>query len=212
MALDGRRLGPVLLALGLMCAAGAVLAADPVDPDWPCIQRKVPVISAGMMWAGPAVAENDRSWRDREELAVLVHDLSSRRLPIEDAYERIDSFAESLETDRNRTLTLLFTGVLQQINAERSEIMAGIERYTRRQRELADKVRDMTDRLNALRAKETLSAAEQEEAAQLEEQLVWDTRVFEEREQSLRYVCESPVLLEQRLFALARRLMGQLEE
>ena len=46
----------------------------------------------------------------------------------------------------------------------------------------------------------------------VEEKLLWDTRIFDEREQSLTYVCESPVLLEQRLFALAREIMAQLDE
>jgi len=44
----------------------------------------------------------------------------------------------------------------------------------------------------------------------VEERLLWDTRVFDERLQSLSYVCESPVLLEQRLFALSRHIMNHL--
>jgi len=41
---------------------------------------------------------------------------------------------------------------------------------------------------------------------ELNEQIDWDTRIYEEREQSLRYVCETPVLLEQRLFQIGRHV------
>ena len=34
----------------------------------------------------------------------------------------------------------------------------------------------------------------------------WDTRVFEDRRRALTYVCEAPVLIEQRLGALARTI------
>jgi len=48
--------------------------------------------------------------------------------------------------------------------------------------------------------------------SRLSEQLNWDTRVYDEREQSLRYVCETPVLLEQRLFALGRHIAEHLAQ
>ena len=197
---------------GLLAAMSPGRAADPESPDWPCIQRKVPEISAGMMWAGPPVQDQDRSWRRDEKLAVLVGELAERRLPIEEAGLRIDDFAAGLGTGKDRKLTLLFTGLLQEINTVRGEIIDGIERYTRRQRDLADRVRSMTAKLAAMRAKTDASEEDRAAARQLEEELVWQTRIFEEREQSLIYVCESPVLLEQRLFALARQIMNHLEE
>ena len=40
----------------------------------------------------------------------------------------------------------------------------------------------------------------------LEEQLDWDERIYRDRAKSLTYVCETPVLLEKRLFALAQIL------
>ena len=36
------------------------------------------------------------------------------------------------------------------------------------------------------------------------DRLTWETRIFEERVQSLTYVCEVPTLIEQRLYALAK--------
>jgi hypothetical protein len=40
--------------------------------------------------------------------------------------------------------------------------------------------------------------------ADLSNRVQWDTRVFEDRRRALAYVCETPVLIEQRLGALAR--------
>ncbi len=201
-----------LLFLYLAAAAApapARGAVDPANPDWPCIQRKVPEISAGMVWAGPEVQENGRAWKESLRLAELTAKISARRLPIEEAQNEIDRFATDLGRDKNEQLTLLFTGVLQIINAERSEIVAGIERYARRQGALASRIRAATAELNTLRKKQNRSEADAAEIKALEERLLWDTRVFDERQQSLSYVCESPVLLEQRLFALSRRIMSQ---
>jgi 16S rRNA A1518/A1519 N6-dimethyltransferase RsmA/KsgA/DIM1 with predicted DNA glycosylase/AP lyase activity len=39
----------------------------------------------------------------------------------------------------------------------------------------------------------------------------WDTRIFEERRKTMNFVCEVPVLIEQRLFALARAIQQSLE-
>ena len=48
-------------------------------------------------------------------------------------------------------------------------------------------------------------------SAELEERLHWDTRIYDERQAALAYVCESPVLLEQRAFALAREIRSRLD-
>ena len=132
-------------------------------------------------------------------------------MPLEQAYAAIDSFAATLGTDRNEKLTLLFSGILQTIDAERSALIQGIERYTRRQKQLADKVKSERGELQALRAEQPLDEAEVARMKELEKAVLWDTRVFEERRELLSYVCKSPVLLEQRLFALARHVASLLE-
>lgn len=199
---------PLAAVIGFSPAYGA---GDPANPDWPCIQRKVPEISAGMVWAGPEVSEADRSWEASPRIAALAGEIAARRVPIEAAQAEIDAFAATLGPDKNERLTALFAAVLHLINAERTEIMAGIERYERRQRALADRIRAATTELNALRRKQDRGEADDARLKALEEQLLWDTRVFDERQQSLTYVCESPVLLEQRLFAVARHIMTHLD-
>lgn len=201
----------VALLAGLALAGPDALAAAGPDKSWPCVQRKVPVISAGMMWSGPAVDEADRSWQTSRTIAPLVNEAAARRVPLDDAKTAIASFAAGLEADKNRQLTALFTGLLQRINAERRDIISGIERYAKRQAALAEKIKTQSGKLQKLRTEAGASDDRQKQIDELERQLAWDTRVFDEREQSLIYVCEAPVLLEQRLFALARKIMEFLE-
>ena len=53
--------------------------------------------------------------------------------------------------------------------------------------------------------------AEQSERADLQEILDWDTRIFQEREHSLTYVCDLPVQIERRAFALGREIQRHLD-
>ncbi len=200
-----------LTAVVTTLGPGAAFATDPDNPYWPCVQRKVPHISAGMMWGGPLVDESDRSWRRDDEVRGLVETLSARRMPIEEAKERIDSYAAGLGEDKQSKLTVLFTGLLSHTNAERSDIIAGIEKFARRQIALSKQIKETAAASNRLASQASAGPEALQQAQALDEKLLWDTRVFDEREQSLTYVCEVPVLLEQRLFALARQLATHLE-
>lgn len=199
--------------LALVLAGPDARGAEKKDADWPCVQRKVPAISAGMIWAGPAIGDGaSAAWRADEAVARLTPRLAARRTDLEEAEKLISEFSSGLDPAmRSGRLTLLFAGVLESINSERQQIMTGIERYTRKQRVLAVAVRKIRDEL-----KEVLSIAEPGEAEkkkrrELENNLNWQSRIHEEREQSLQYVCESPVLLEQRAFAIARAIMTHLQ-
>ncbi len=208
-----RRLCIAFSAAALLLFGSRVWSADATDPDWPCVQRKVPTISAGMIWAGPALDQALRStWRADEAVARLVPRLAARRTELEEAETLIESFASGLKAaTRGRRLALLFAGVLESINTERRQIMAGIERYTRKQRELAQAVRKTRDELSAVLKMANRSDADKARRRKLEETLSWQSRIHDEREQSLQFVCESPVLLEQRAFAIARAIMNHLE-
>ncbi|MEX0760328.1 MAG: hypothetical protein WD100_12185 [Tistlia sp.] len=192
------------VALWLLLAPAAAPGADPQDADWPCIQRKVPEISAAVVWAGPPIDQALSEWREDEEVERLVGELAARSLPLETAQEKAEAFTQTLDGERNARLTRLFAGLLQTVNRERGAIMAGIERYTRRQRELAERIEATGSRLDGLPAE---AGARREELAQ---QQAWDIRIYQEREQSLKYLCQQPIDLEQRLFLLARTIAGGL--
>ncbi|WP_125461763.1 MULTISPECIES: hypothetical protein [Rhodomicrobium] len=191
----------VLLPLG----SGAALAAGN-QGDWPCIQREVPQISLGMVWSGGAIDADDASWTSDAQVAPKVLEVTSRRKSVEEAVAAVDAFAADLKQDRPRLLTALFVGSFQRLNAERRQIMSGIKRYAKRQAGLAEQIKQRSMQRADLADKPSPTEAEKAQLAELQEQLTWDTRIYEEREQSLRYVCETPVMLEQRLFQIGRHI------
>jgi hypothetical protein len=200
-----------MIAAAVTLVPAAVRATGP-DADWPCVQRKVPTLSAGMMWAGPPITEDLPDWRRDTEVSDLVGRLAIRRTSLEEAADLIDRFAEGLGAeDKAEKLTMVFAGLLERSNSERGDILNGIERYTRKQRRLAEKVLTTRHELDAILAVEQPTAAEDEKRRALEEELSWQTRIHEDREKSLTYICEIPVLLEQRLFQLARELANRIE-
>ena len=189
-------------------ASAAIAQAQPgPGPDWPCVQRKVPTVSAGAVWSGPDPA-GAGEWGKDFEAAALAQKLASRRTSLEEADQLIDAFAKDATQEKGQRLTRVFAGVLELINTERDRVLHGIERYARGQRRLADRVRDESDRISAV--KDSPGAETTENSRALESQFAWDRRIFEERSQALTYVCETPVLLEQRLFEIARRIQARL--
>lgn len=203
--------------VGFMIVVVSLIAAQAAsfkDKDWPCIQRKVPEISIGVVWAGPALDPQDQSWKKDPKVVQLVRETTSRRFEIEDAKKVVDEFLEDTSAtaeDRRRVLVKLFTGQFQIVNKERREIISGIGRYARRQRDLAEKIKTQINELNEINRKSVTTQTELQRRDELNSQLTWDTRIYDEREQSLRYVCEVPVLLEQRLFALGRHIAGYMQ-
>jgi hypothetical protein len=167
----------------------------------------VPTISAGAVWSGPdpsGVGE----WGKDFEAAALAQKLASRRTSLEEADQLIEAFAREAAPDTAQRLTRVFAGVLELINTERDRVLHGIERYARGQRRLADRVRDESNRISAV--KDSPSAEGPDDGRALESQFAWDRRIFEERSQALTYVCETPVFLEQRAFEIARRIQARL--
>ena len=183
-------------------------AADPRYPDWPCVQAKVPEISAAAVWAGPPLDDAAKSWENDPHLKDLVPQLAQRRVPIEDAQKAIAEFVVGNVTERERKGTLLFAGLFEQINRERAEVMTGIERLGRRQKDLAEKIRSDISELHKLQDSTTPNETRIQE---LGNQVQWSTRIFEDRQKSVRYVCEVPTLIEQRLFALGRAVQQAME-
>ncbi len=177
------------------------------DPDWPCVQRKVPTLAAGTIWSGPNPEEGG-SWGSDFQAAALAQKLASRRTPISEIEGLVDAFAKEAGKDKNLRLTRVFAGALELINTERRRIMSGIERYARGQRGLAERIREEADKITAI--KDSPATVTPTEIQELETRFAWDKRIFDERSLALQYVCETPVLLEQRLFEIARHLQARL--
>lgn len=179
-----------------------------VDPDWPCVQVKVPTMSYGQMWAGPSIEEALKTWRNDRGVEDLVALLAARRTKMDEARTEIDAFAKDAGKDRDARLAQLFAGVFDTLNAERSQVMNGISRYSRKQRALSDRIR--TERIAMADRFKDLASQQSQEAQDAQNALDWDTRIYEERSQSLNYLCETPVILEQRAFELGREIQARL--
>jgi len=185
-------------------------AAQGDDPDWPCIQRKVPELSLGQVWNGPELPKLAADWARDPVVASLVQEIAARRVPVPQAQEKIRAFGQRLSAgDRNSHLSMLVQGLFDHMNAERSDVIAGIARYAHRQRDMAALLRREAAAVDALRAN---SDMDQADVAQRNERLIFQTRVFQERAQSLAFVCEVPTLIEQRLYALAKTIDAMLEQ
>ena len=78
--------------------------------------------------------------------------------------------------------------------------MNGIERFSRKQKAVAENIREQTRKIRELQDAPNADPARSDELAS---QLVWQTRIFDDRRKSTAYVCDVPVLIEKRLFDLA---------
>ena len=188
--------------------AGRGLAADPRYPDWPCAQAKVPEISLAAVWNGPALDDATSKWRDNPKISPLVARLAARRTPLDQAEKEIVEFLREGPSEKAERGKLLFAGLFETLNAERTTVMNGLERTTRKQREAAEKVRSDTVALQSLQDQQTKDQAKIDE---LSNQLIWETRIFEDRRRVIKFVCEVPTAIDQRLFALARVIQQEME-
>lgn len=197
-------------AFALLAAAGGAPSARSADTDWPCIQRLVPELSAAAVWDGPDLEASLKSWQDRPAIRQLVTEAASRRTGLEEAEKAIAAFAGGLGADKDAALTAAFAGIFSVINDDRAQLIVGIKRYARNQQRLAAKIRDVSGELETLAAKGTADGDFRRR--QLQEQWEWDTRIHKDREKSLSALCEQPVLLEQRLFMLARAIRAAMTQ
>ncbi len=202
-----RRLAALVVLLAVAGAADRSFAADPRYPDWPCAQAKVPEISLAAVWAGPPLDDVAGKWKDEPKVNGLVPRLAARRTPLEEAQKTITGFLADA-ADKTGAGKLLFAGLFETLNAQRSSVMSGLERVTRKQREAADKIRGDTLALQAL---QDASAPDQAKIDELGNQLIWETRIFEDRRRVIKFVCEVPTAIDQRLFALGRTIQQEME-
>lgn len=197
---------PAALALALLAASPALAQPAPQDPDWPCPQRLMPELALGQMWTGPQPPEG-MHWASDPQISPLALDLARSEVPVEDAEARARAFAQAQpEASRGERLALLYQGTLEIINGERSDLIEGIRNYTRNQRALAEKITVESEGLADL----PVSPLEPvpEHLVALKQERDWDIRIFEDRARSQKYLCDQPVLLEQRAFELGRAMAG----
>ncbi|MDH2328893.1 hypothetical protein QCN27_18760 [Cereibacter sp. SYSU M97828] len=182
-----------------MLIATPALAA-PEGGDWPCIQRRVPHLSLAQVWAGPLPDEATTALAKTPEVQAIAAHIALRRTPMPEV--------EAVIADYPGDLTALYVATFDHINLARDRVMSGITRYANKQTALDVAIKEKRADF------ERLSAADPPDYDAIdvaEAEIDWSTRIFLDRQQSLTYVCETPVILEQRAFAIGRAVAARID-
>ena len=184
------------------------IAMDARHPDWPCPQIVVPKLSVAAFWTGPSIDDVGDNWMKDKTVHDLVLRFAGRRTSLAEAEKEAAEFIVGTQAERQQRAKLLFAGLFTTLGRERDDVMAGIERFSQRQQQLREKISaEMTD----LRAQQDAAGQEPATTDKLSEQIAWETRIFDERRNTISYVCEVPSTIERRLFALARAIQQKLD-
>lgn len=195
--------GPLGLAAVLLGAPAH--AAQGSDPDWPCVQRKVEHLSLGVMWPNP---QPENAAPLPEDLRDVAHRMALRRVPVEEIDRQIGELAAEHPDIGAETYALVFAEAFELIDRQRARILNGIARYARGQAALSEQIEALRAEFAEVEAQED---PDSDRLDQLEAEIDWRERVFDERNSALNYVCESPVLLEKRAYAIAQLLLRRID-
>jgi hypothetical protein len=199
-----------IIGAALIASTTTSLAQPPGarDPNWPCQQIKVAEMSLAAVWAGPAVDPHATTWKDDPAVADLVERLAPRRVPIDQAQTLLHDFARNAGEAKQAQLLQVLVGLFDVLDQERGSVMAGLDRFGQRQKELAAEIRGDNEKLRML---QTAPEADPKAVQQMTQQVTWEAQVFQDRRQAVSYACDVPGKIEQRLFALAQKIQQELE-
>jgi hypothetical protein len=207
VALSKRDYSQCIVVAVAACWTQSAFALDPRYPDWPCQQLKVPGIAIASVWTGPSIEIGDTAKLTDAKQGELVSRLAARRTPIEDVRKLIADYVVGTSAEKQEKAKTLFAALYSTLNAQRDEVMNGIERFSRKQKAMAVNIREEAQKLREIQDKST---ADQSQTEDIASRLTWQTRIFEDRRKSTSYVCDVPVLIEKRLFDLGNAIQGAL--
>lgn len=197
-----------VIALAALAATGARAQEHGRDPDWPCMQRLVPELTAGTYWNGPAVPQGT-DWRADSKIADLVTAVAPREEPPEQGEAKLTAFADSLSPEQRQTvLPELFAALVDAINDERHDVIVRLKELSRRQKSINGLIGKVTDELrDATTGATAATPAQRDEIEQRRNFLI---RTFRETQRTIQYACQVPTDLEARLGSYARILQAKL--
>ena len=168
----------ILGALFVLSAQSSAAPPAARDPDWPCQQIKVPESSPAAIWSGPVIDPQQTEWKQDQQVVDLVQQITPRRVPIETAKALIEDFAQRANGEKKTRMMALLAGLFTTFNQERDSVMAGLDRFGRRQRQLASDIRSDNEKLHAA---QTNATADEGAIAKLTQQVSWEVEVFQDR-------------------------------
>jgi len=195
--------------------AAAQKAAAASKEEWPCIYRKVPVLSPAMIWDGPAITDT-KSWRNDDAIRKLSQYLISRRVKMDEADAAIKKFAAGLPADQHDAkLTELFAAVLTRTNEDRKVVMHGIEKMHKRQVERSHEIQqealELQPEEQAAAESPTEEAGVAGQGSDAQEKYKWEVRAFQEKQANIPIACEIPQLIDERAGDIARAIRAEMK-
>lgn len=163
------------------------------DPDWPCHQAKISEFPLASVWDGPPLDVNGTAWREDPVIVDLVTQMSQRRVPIADVQAAVGKLLTSPDPAAKDKVKQAFAAAFDELVRQRAEIIAGLDRFGRKQRAMADRIRAENEAAH----NDSAPGAPVDEAAL--QRLRWDLRVFDDRRRTVSYVCEAPQAIEGRI-------------
>jgi hypothetical protein len=200
-----------VLAIAIMASFAPPAVAQfkgKTDPDWPCQQIKTPTFSLASVWAGPQLDLDSQSWRNESDVADLKAQMAQRRVPIADVETSVTDFKAKAGPDASAKLLRAFAAAFADLSQQRSQIVNGLDRIGRKQKALADRIRAENEAVQ--KPSDQNHDGQAPPGADSQERLLWDLRVFDDRRQTVTYVCEAPTLIEQRIGEIARAVQKAL--
>jgi len=191
----------MLRAVSVVAAALVLGAAGPPagNPDWPCVQRLVPTLTASTLWSGQ---EATGDWRADPPVATVVKAAAPRTVSAEAGAAMLDRFVAAVPVaDRPAVLAQVFAGLVDETNAERMVVIDRLRGVARRQRALTEVTSRVTAELRALPP--DAPTTQRDEVVSRRALII---REFDGIERTIRYACEVPVEMEAKLGTLARVL------
>lgn len=211
---------PGLAAVATVALISAPSFAEDAKPEvkkeeWPCIYRKVPQLTAAMIWDGPEITDTT-SWHKDDAIRKLSQFLISRRVKIDEVNTAIKKYAAGLSEDqRDAKLTELFSAVLTRTNEDRKTVMNGIEKFHKRQVERSKAIEK-----EALEIQPEEQAAAEDPGADVgvagresdaAEKYKWEIRTFQEKQANIPIACEIPQLIDERAGEIARAIRAEMK-
>ena len=200
-----------ILAIPAVAALAPLAIAQPAaraDPDWPCHQIKVTTFPLAGVWSGPELDLNSENWRDESDIADLTAKMVQRRVPASDLDSAIADFKAKAGVDADAKLLHAFAAAFEELSQQRSQILDGLERFGRKQRAMADRIRAESEAIQ--KPADENRDGQPPPGFDSQARLQWDIRVFDDRRRMVPYVCETPELIEQRIGAIARAVQKAL--
>lgn len=188
-----RRFGAHVLAtfsVGAILASAQAAPYAKADPDWPCHQAKIGDFPLASVWDGPPLDVDATAWRDDPAIVELVSQMSQRRVPIAEVQTAVGKLIAPADPAGKEKLKQAFAAAFDELVRQRAEIIAGLDRYGRKQRAMADRIRAENAAAHSNSAPADNSALQR---------LQWDLRVYDERRRTVAYVCEAPQAIEARI-------------